>query len=193
MQLYIGGIRENTQEKEVFDYFSNYGPVESVKLYSTYGFLIVDGETGDRILAEKHSIGGEPVVVELARGRRMDRGPVFASGPRYMGPGRTPLHTRPFRLILEGLPQDVEWSELRSFVLMSKARPEYMKILQSGDALLEFGYKQERDWAIERLNNQQFYDKTITARLGRRKTDDRKGLEERRSLAREEPQEETMG
>lgn len=169
MQLYIGGIREGAQEKEVHEYFSQFGKIDSVKLYRSYGFITADEETGEKILGSTHELNGEKLTVEVAKGKKVER---HGSQGRYERGARSPVR-RPFRLILEKLPKNAEWAEIRSFVLLCQAFPEYMKILPSGDALLEFSYKQDRDWALKKLNGQTLYGQPVSARLGRKRTDQR--------------------
>ncbi|KAI5170791.1 serine/arginine-rich splicing factor 4/5/6 [Nematocida sp. LUAm3] len=178
MQLYIGGVRDTTKEKDIYDHFSKYGKVEHVKLYKNYGFISVEKEIGEKILTENNPVvNGDNLVIEVAKGRKMERlnhnrmtPPMY--NPRYgsMLPPRGVVR-KPMRLILENLPKNLDLSELKSFVLMSGARPDFIKILPSGDALLEFTYRRDRDWAIEQLNNQVLYGEKLIARLGRKKTE----------------------
>ncbi|KAI5189223.1 serine/arginine-rich splicing factor 4/5/6 [Nematocida minor] len=168
MQLYIGGLKEFSQEKEIEEYFSRYGKILSIKIYSSYGFVTVDEEAGKKILNDTHEINGNRLIIEAAKGERpvkpaYTRGPVFGHRPK--------VPRRISRLILENLPQNSDWSELRSFILMSGARPTYLRILPSGDGLLEFMNRHDRDTALERLNNQGFHGKNITARFGRKRSD----------------------
>ncbi|KAI5159750.1 serine/arginine-rich splicing factor 4/5/6 [Nematocida ausubeli] len=167
MQLYIGGLKEFSQEKEIEDYLSQYGKVQALKLYSSYGFATVDEDIGNKILEDTHEMNGNKIVIETAKGQR---GSVVEFGRRYMYKQKRPAPRRVSRLILENLPKNLDWAELRSFILMCGARPIYLRILPSGDGLLEFICRQDRDVALERLNNQNFYGKTINARFGRKRS-----------------------
>ncbi|OAG31948.1 splicing factor, arginine/serine-rich 4/5/6 [Nematocida displodere] len=166
MQLYIGGIGRHTEESQVFQYFSQFGQIDGVKLYKSYGFLTADQEVGERILREKHTLGEVELVVEEAKGRKQER--IVYQGDYPYPPRRM---AKPFRLILEKLPRDVEWRELRSFVLSTGAKPDFLKILPSGDGMLEFVYRQDRDVAIDKLNHQSFNGEEVSARLGRKKVE----------------------
>ncbi|KAH9387342.1 serine/arginine-rich splicing factor 4/5/6 [Nematocida major] len=168
MQLYIGGLKEPSHEKELESYFSKYGKILGIKLYSSYGFVTVEPEIGSKILSEPHEINGSKVVIEEARGQRKGpgrtiRGPIMAR--------RKPSAKRVSRLILENLPKDPEWSELRSFVLMSGARPTYLKILPSGDGLLEFKNRYDRDIALEKLKDQEYHGNPLNVRFGRKRSE----------------------
>ncbi|KAI5135596.1 serine/arginine-rich splicing factor 4/5/6 [Nematocida ausubeli] len=185
MQLYIGGLKEFSQEKEIEDYLSQYGRVQALKLYSSYGFATVDEDIGNKILEDTHEMNGNKIVIETAKGQR---GSIGEFGRRYMYKQKRPAPRRVSRLILENLPKDLDWAELRSFILMSGARPVYLRILPSGDGLLEFICRQDRDVALERLNNQNFYGKTINARFGRKRSAIISGRERDLADSREVPE-----
>ncbi|EHY64593.1 hypothetical protein NERG_02403 [Nematocida ausubeli] len=185
MQLYIGGLKEFSQEKEIEDYLSQYGRVQALKLYSSYGFATVDEDIGNKILEDTHEMNGNKIVIETAKGQR---GSIGEFGRRYMYKQKRPAPRRVSRLILENLPKDLDWAELRSFILMSGARPVYLRILPSGDGLLEFICRQDRDVALERLNNQNFYGKTINARFGRKRSAIISGRERDLTDSREVPE-----
>lgn len=168
IQLYIGGLKEYSQEKVIEGYLSKYGRVHGIKLYNSYGFVTVDEEVGQKILSDTHEIDGNKIVIEPAKGQKpvrnaYTRGPIFT---QRQGMGR-----RVSRLILENLPKNPDWSELRSFILMCGARPTYLRLLPSGDGLVEFMSRQDRDTALDRLNTQEFHGKNIIARFGRKKSD----------------------
>lgn len=179
IQLYIGGLKEYSQEREIEAYLSKYGKINGLKLYNSYGFISVDQEVGNKILNDTHEINGNKIVVEAAKGARPSksaytRGPIFHT--RH-GTGR-----RVSRLILENLPKSPDWSEIRSFILMCGARPTYLRILPSGDGLVEFMCRQDRDAALDKLNNQEFHGKNIIARFGRKKSEITTGIPEMQSM-----------
>ncbi|KAI5181939.1 serine/arginine-rich splicing factor 4/5/6 [Nematocida sp. AWRm80] len=170
MQLYIGGVKETAKEKEIYEYFLKFGAIDGIKLYKSYGFITSDKEVGEKILKEAtHEVDGQSLVVEVAKGtphmRRM-----HSSLPLY-GNAAQKGQRKLFRLIMEKLPKNIDWSELRSFVLTSGVRPVGIKLLKSGDSLLEFSSRQERDWAISKLNSQVLYGQAVSARLGRKRTE----------------------
>ncbi|OAG30870.1 splicing factor, arginine/serine-rich 4/5/6 [Nematocida sp. ERTm5] len=168
MQLYIGGLKEFSQEKEIEEYLSQYGKVQSLKIYNSYGFVTVDEVIGNKILEDTHEMNGNKIIIETAKGHK---GNVSEYNRRYIQRYKKPTIKRVSRLIIENLPKNIDWSELRSFILMSGARPTYLRILPSGDGLLEFINRQDRDIALDRLNNQNFYGKNICARFGRKRSD----------------------
>lgn len=163
MQLYIGGIDPQTDERQLYDYFSKFGHIESVKLYTKYGFVSTDQETGDKILKEPHVFENKTLAVEIAKGEKQDR-------PAYPEPYIFPYGAqKPFRAILEQLPKELDLSELKSFVLDSGLKASFMKVLPSGDAMLEFPSKRARDHAITALDGKELNGETVHARLGRRR------------------------
>lgn len=164
MQLYIGKLRESTEEKEVFEHFSGYGDISYVKLYSSFGFITADPETARKIMQDSHVINGSKVMIEPAKRRRSDRqGQYQRDKYGYDGAKKPP------RLILENVPKGMDVEELGAFTASHGVHPEYLKILPSGDALVELASREERDRAIGQLNGKQLLDETVVARLGRRR------------------------
>jgi len=168
-QLYIGELKEAIEPSVVEEYFLQFGPIRNVRMHGRYGFVTADREVIERILgAETHIIEGQAVKVEMARGKKDEE--VCKHCNRRMSSERVS------RLILENVPKDIDISELYSFVMSKgvrdlKSTPENsVRILNSGDAMVEFKTKEGRDEGLRRLDGESLMGETIAARMGRRKT-----------------------
>ncbi|KAI5189577.1 hypothetical protein NECID01_0600 [Nematocida sp. AWRm77] len=182
MQLYIGKLKDTTEEREVQEYFYAYGDITGVKLYSSFGFITADAETTKKILQDTHVINGSRVAIEPARRRRTGAERVSYAREKYGREGPT----KPPRLILEHVPKGVETEELSTFVKSQGVHPEYLKILASGDALVELGTRELRDRAIALLDGKSFMEETLLARVGRKKTMQRRESRPEEFRSREE-------
>lgn len=88
MQIFIGKIPSRVSEKQIEDYFSQFGKVTNVSLKGTYGFLSFEYDKSiDEVLNQRsHAIDGAPISVERAKGgKRLLDGEY---GDRYMDGGR---------------------------------------------------------------------------------------------------------
>jgi len=86
-KLFVGGLSWDTTEKELREYFTKYGPIESINVKSDpitkrsrgFAFLVFDkAETIDKIIAEKeHLINNKKVDPKKAKARH---GKIFVGG-----------------------------------------------------------------------------------------------------------------
>lgn len=96
MQIFIGKIPSRVSEKQVEEYFGQFGRVVSVSLKGTYGFLGFESDSSiDAVLNQRlHIIDGASISVERARGAKRvldgDYHDRYMEGGRggYMSPPR---------------------------------------------------------------------------------------------------------
>lgn len=96
MQVFIGKIPHRVNERQIEDYFSQFGKVMNLSLKGTYGFLSYEHENSvDAVLNQRsHVIDGAAVSVERARGAKRlldgDHHDRYMDGGRggYMSPPR---------------------------------------------------------------------------------------------------------
>eukprot|EP01120_Amphizonella_sp_Union-15-10_P005864 TRINITY_DN1798_c0_g1_i1.p1 TRINITY_DN1798_c0_g1~~TRINITY_DN1798_c0_g1_i1.p1 ORF type:complete len:333 (-),score=42.23 TRINITY_DN1798_c0_g1_i1:50-1000(-) len=119
-RLFIGRLSHHTRQRDLEELFGKYGRIMNCTMKGTYAFVEFDDarDAEDAIRAlDGYQLEGASIAVEFSHGGRYsgrDRG---SSGRRSSSYGHNPSFSPPrntdFRVIVEGLPYDCNWQDLK--------------------------------------------------------------------------------
>ena len=106
-KLFVGGLAQETNEKDITEYFAKFGKIENLDFKFTHngkcrGFAFVvlkDIETLNKVLAQGHEIMGQEAIVERAFAKNRGQSSAHRGGFRdgFRGRGRIAASRGGFR------------------------------------------------------------------------------------------------
>lgn len=74
MQLFIGGISKSLTYDDLYEHFSRYGHIQTLKIIDTYGFVTFERREDSYLaLSAKHHVRGYDLILEEAHRKREER------------------------------------------------------------------------------------------------------------------------
>jgi len=177
-RLYVGGLPDDIQEKEVEDIFFKYGKISFVDIHKEkFPFAFVEFEDEDAAAAamegrDGYSYDGYKLKVEFPRekkdgpGRfdrsRRSRSPNDRFPPRDAPPRRSggaPSKRTDFRVVIEGLPRSGSWQDIKDH-MREAGDVSFSDVFRGGPddgiGVVEFANEDDMKYALKNLDDSKF-------------------------------------
>ncbi|KAI9864429.1 MAG: hypothetical protein M1824_005132 [Vezdaea acicularis] len=164
-RLYLGNLNREATKEDVRAHFEQHGTgeIKEIKLMSGFGFIeYADAMDARDVVPAFHgsTLLGERLTVQFARGSKPHRDPA-PNGASERGPPR-PRRTK-YRMEISNLPTETSWQDLKDFARRGGVDVVYSETGRERDkGYVEFETEADLMTAIEKLNNTDFKDTTVT-------------------------------
>ncbi|KZT53734.1 hypothetical protein CALCODRAFT_474354 [Calocera cornea HHB12733] len=162
-RVYIGKMPRDAMKQDVEQFFDGYGRILDCRIMNGFGFVEFDSpKDAEDVVAsfQGKKLLGEPVIIELAKESRRERGP-DERGPR-------PFTRRPgYRILVHGISRDTSWQDLKDFGREAGA-VTFSDIDRDnpGEGILEYLTPEDQENALRVLNDRDLRGTTVRVTRG---------------------------
>lgn len=168
-RVYFGRLPENLSQDDFEKMLSEHGKARNIEWKSGYAYVdYKHGSDASKTVQNLNGkeVGGNNILVELARNGGGARGGyavagAFAARPFAKPPQPRPIRT-PHRVRIENLSSRTRWMELKELLsLAGEVTFADTHKRKTGEGIVEFATRQDMEEAIKTFHNTNFYGKTI--------------------------------